>query len=87
MRRDSPPKIVNAVLKAEEEDEEEEETDTGSETSSEQEEIGFEEFETEGMTEEELEAWSSAAPKDRKLVMGIEEPPVHPSRKVHFSGN
>ena len=70
----------------EDEEEEEEETDTGSGTSSEQEEIDFEEFETEGMTEEELKAWSSAAPKDQKLVMEIDEPPVHPSRKVHFSG-
>ena len=69
-----------------EEDEEEEETDTGNETSSEQEDINFGDFETEGMTEEELKVWSSAAPKDQKLVMAIEEPPVHPSRKVHFSG-
>ncbi|KAG6994151.1 hypothetical protein G7Y79_00046g082020 [Physcia stellaris] len=88
LRRGSPPKVINSVLEEEEEDEEdeeEEETDTGSETSSEQEETNFGDFETEGMTEEELKAWSSAAPKDQKLVMAIEEPPVHPSRKVHFS--
>lgn len=67
-------------------EEDEEEPDTGDESSSEQEGIEFEEFDTAGMTEEELKAWSSSAPMDQKLVMGTEEPQVHPSRRVHFSG-
>lgn len=43
-------------------------------------------FDTEGISKEELKLWSRYAPDDQKLVMEIEDSPIKNSAlKVHFS--
>lgn len=64
--------------------EEQKDADTGDESTSMGEDMDLEDFDTEGMTKEELELWSQCAPEDQELVrpVKIEQPPVHPSTRT-----
>ncbi|KAL8791734.1 MAG: hypothetical protein Q9195_005672 [Heterodermia aff. obscurata] len=61
-----------------------EETDVESESSSEVDDVRLADFDTEGMTMEELKLWSRCAPKDQKLVLKIDSPVPKYAPKVHF---
>ena len=64
------------------------EVDVGDESSSEVDDMGLADFDTEGMTKEELKLWSRCAPMDQKLVLkNFEDSSVPKSAlKVHFRG-
>ena len=54
--------------------------------SSEVDDMNLTDFDTEGISKEELELWSRHAPEDQKLVTEIEDSPIKKSAiKVHFS--
>ena len=59
--------------------------DVEDESSGEVDDVGLADFDTKGMTKEELKLWSRCAPKDQKLESKIEDSPVGRSTpKVHF---
>lgn len=79
---DPPPKAFKPATAVEEG-----EVITVDESSSDTEEMDFEDFDTEGMSKEELALWSQCAPKDQKLSIEIQDLPVEPSKhEEHFSG-
>ena len=61
------------------------EMDAEDESGSDVYEVGLAEFDTEGITMEELKLWSRCAPMDQKLVLNIDSPVRKVAPKVHFS--
>ena len=64
---------------------EEKKVDVEDESSSEVDDVGLADFDTKGMSKEELKLWSRCAPMDQKLGSKPEDSPVRRSTpKVHF---